>query len=179
MGGLDKGLVTLDGNPMVSYVCERLGRQCNRLVINANRNHSTYEALGYPVIQDELVDYQGPLAGMLAGLASLETEWMITCPTDGPFVASDYVARMLEGVTEQKAQAALAYAENRLQPVYALLHHSLKESLESYLETQQRKIDSYFATLKCVHVDFSSCTQMFFNVNSADDLKRAEAMLGQ
>jgi molybdenum cofactor guanylyltransferase len=38
MGGVDKGLVELDGRPMVAHVIERLSPQVGTIVINANQN---------------------------------------------------------------------------------------------------------------------------------------------
>ena len=38
MGGVDKGLVLLDGAPMVAHVIARLAPQVGALVINANQN---------------------------------------------------------------------------------------------------------------------------------------------
>ena len=48
MGGVDKGLVLLDGEPMVAHVLERLAPQVGALVINANQNLERYAAFGHP-----------------------------------------------------------------------------------------------------------------------------------
>ena len=53
MGGVDKGLVELDGRPMVAHVLDRLSPQVGALVINANQNRDRYAAFGDPVIADD------------------------------------------------------------------------------------------------------------------------------
>ena len=67
MGGVDKGLSLLDGEPLVEHIIRRLAPQVGRLIINANQNHDTYAGFGYPVVGDRITGYAGPLAGFLAG----------------------------------------------------------------------------------------------------------------
>ena len=68
MQGTDKGLITLKGKPMITYVINALNTQLDEIFINANRNKQQYQELGYPVISDLTDDYLGPLAGILSGL---------------------------------------------------------------------------------------------------------------
>ena len=42
MGGVDKGLQTLQGKPMIAHVIQRLQPQVDRIMINANQNHERY-----------------------------------------------------------------------------------------------------------------------------------------
>ncbi|MBF0471873.1 MAG: molybdenum cofactor guanylyltransferase, partial [Gammaproteobacteria bacterium] len=38
MGGVDKGLVTIDGTPLIEQLLEQLLPHTSRIIINANRN---------------------------------------------------------------------------------------------------------------------------------------------
>ena len=42
MGGRDKGLVALQGRPMIAHVIDRIGPQVSALAINANRSTGTH-----------------------------------------------------------------------------------------------------------------------------------------
>lgn len=66
MGGQDKGLIQLNGQPLVQHVIDKLAPQTPTLLINANRNQSQYQQFA-PVISDEFPDYPGPLGGIHAG----------------------------------------------------------------------------------------------------------------
>ena len=68
MGGVDKGLVELDGKPMVAHAIARLAPQVGAIVVNANRNVERYAALGHPVVPDDVGGFAGPLAGLHAGI---------------------------------------------------------------------------------------------------------------
>src|ERR1700722_12236425 len=84
MGGVDKGLQPYLGRPLASHIFERLRPQVGSLMVNANRNLETYRAMGVAVWPDEIPDFPGPLAGMLAGLVHCETHLMATVPCDTP-----------------------------------------------------------------------------------------------
>jgi len=66
MGGIDKGLQTHLGVPLARHALERLRPQVAALMLNANRNLTSYQAMGVPVYPDEIVDYPGPLGGQRA-----------------------------------------------------------------------------------------------------------------
>lgn len=165
MRGHDKGLLKLQGRPLAAHIAEQMTTQCRTLLINANRHPRRYRALGYPVIPDRLTDFPGPLAGMHIALHSLATEWLITLPCDGPVIADDYVARMF-AATARRYLLAVAKNDQRLQPVYALIHRSLVGSLEQYLHSGGRKIDRWYQQYPYAEVDFSQTPHMFENINT-------------
>ena len=59
MGGQDKGLIEFEGRLMIEILIEALENQRLDIVINANRNQSTYQTYGYPVVSDNLDNFQG------------------------------------------------------------------------------------------------------------------------
>lgn len=66
MGGKDKGLQLLNNTPLWQHVADTLADQVSSMAISANRHVDIYQRSGYPVYQDNLMDYPGPLAGMLS-----------------------------------------------------------------------------------------------------------------
>ena len=69
MGGKDKGLIELDGAPLIAYVHEVVKNKASHIFISANRNTEQYSLYG-EVIIDDLKDFQGPLAGISKALKS-------------------------------------------------------------------------------------------------------------
>ena len=86
MGGQDKGLVEFQGKSLIRHVVDAIRLQSSQILINANRNIEQYRAMGYPVVEDSLSGFQGPLAGFLAALQTISTSYLLTLPCDGPFV---------------------------------------------------------------------------------------------
>lgn len=176
MGGVDKGLVELDGRPMIAHVIARLRPQVDALLINANRNADTYQTFGAPVVADRHAGFVGPLAGLDAGLhhAGDGDAWVVTCPCDSPVVPHDLVARLHGAVLAAGADMAMARADGRLQPVFLLAHTRSAPSLAAYLAGGDRKIDRWVLAQKHVLVDFDGCPEAFANINTADELAQQQ-----
>lgn len=174
MGGSDKGLLEIAGRPLVRRIADQLATQVDSILINANRNRLDYEQLGYPVIADQRDDFQGPLAGMLSGLRSATTDWVLTAPCDGPYLDHHYASTMLEAAVHQQVRLCVAADSNRLQPVYCLIHHSLADSIEQFLNSGERKIDRWFSAHQHAIVEFDGEPSMFTNVNTPAELVQVE-----
>ncbi len=174
MGGQDKGLIQFNGRPIIEILIDSIRVQQLGILINANRNQPVYRAYGYPVIGDELEDYQGPLAGFAAAMASVETNYILTLPCDSPFLAENFVANFIDAQDKQESSISVAHDGERLQPVYALLETRLLDDLKQFLDSGERKIDRWYALHNYAQVDFSADTSMFQNINTPDDQQRMQ-----
>ena len=121
MGGQDKGLINFENKPLIQSVIEKVLPQVEHIIINANRNTSTYEAFGYPVISDTMNNFQGPLAGFLAAMIFAPTKYIICVPCDGPMLPDILVSRLADQLLKKNTEIAVAHDGNRLQPVYVLI----------------------------------------------------------
>jgi len=124
------------------------------------------------VIEDTLTDFQGPLAGFLAAMSSVMTDYILTLPCDGPVITENYVTKMLQGLNQTKADLAIAYDGSRMQPVYALIPVNLKNSLNQFLDSGERKIDLWYQQHDFTLVEFAADSEFFTNINTPQDLKK-------
>ena len=169
MGGQDKGLIEFNGKPLVTILIDSLEPQIDSILINANRNRDRYLTFGYPVISDQLEDYQGPLAGFASAMNAVDTDFILTLPCDGPLLAEDYVARFITSQAEIGSAICVAHDGERLQPVHALIRVDLLTSLNEFLDNGERKIDHWYAMHDFVSTDFTDCADMFRNINTPSD----------
>jgi len=169
IGGQDKGLVEVGGRPLIEHILDLVTPQVSAVIINANRNQQVYAGYGYPVISDNLTDYQGPLAGFAAALAACETDYIMTLPCDDPYVPTDLVGKLSSAIKNNNAELAVAHDGQRMQPVYALIPRSLLESLQEFLDAGDRKIDLWYARHDTALADFSDDIDTFFNINTEED----------
>jgi len=175
MGGEDKGLIEFDGRPLVEILVASLERQGVAIVINANRNVDRYRQFGYPVVSDQLQDYQGPLAGFASAMAAVDSRFIVTLPCDAPRLADDYVARFIAAAAGREPGVLVAFDGERLQPVHALIRVDLLPSLQRFLGSGERKIDRWYAEQDFEQVDFSDCAGMFRNINTPSDRESLQA----
>lgn len=183
MQGTDKGLVSLAGREMVAYVIDALRVNVAEVIVNANRNESDYARFGVRVIADSIQGYQGPLAGVEAGMSAAATPWLFTCPCDSPMHSTELLPHMWRQVQTQRdtdpdVVIGMASDGDRTQPVFSLLHTSLLPSLRGYLDAGERKIDRWFAQHTMITVDCSRFADSFVNVNTEQQKQELESRLG-
>ena len=177
MGGMDKGLIPLNGKPMVEHILDAVRPQVGALLINANRNLEDYGRYGLPVITDRMGDYFGPLVGMASALEVSTTPYLLTVPCDSPLIPADLAARLYQELQEADAEISVAHDGERMQPVFALLRRELLPSLLAYLDAGGRKIDTWYAQHRLVLADFSDRQELSCNVNTPDEQARLEQQL--
>ncbi len=177
MGGQDKGLLEFNGKPLVSILIDRLEHQSVAILINANRNHERYQSFGYPVINDQLEGYQGPLAGFASAMSAAATDYILTLPGDSPLLVEDYVARFIASCEQNNSPIIVAHDGERLQPVHALIKVDLLPDLQRFLASGDRKIDRWYALHDTANADFSDCADMFRNINTPSDQQSLRASL--
>ncbi|NOY15636.1 MAG: molybdenum cofactor guanylyltransferase [Gammaproteobacteria bacterium] len=170
MGGQDKGLINLHGKTLIEQIIEQISPQLDRVIINANRNRKQYQRFGLPVIKDKLPGFQGPLAGILTALNTVDTEFIITLPCDGPRLAADYVTRLSTALIENHAEIAVAHDGFRMQQMYALIPGSLAADLTAFLKQKKHALRHWLARHTVAMADFSDYPGMFLNINTNEDL---------
>ncbi len=176
MGGVDKGLRELRGQPMVGWVIERFAPQVDELLINANQNADVYARFGHRVIADVIGGYAGPLAGLHAGLAAAANPLVATAPCDSPFLPLNVVARLYAALNAKNAQLAVAKTGDQAHPVFCLCRRDVRPHLEQFLAAGGRKIDAWYATLAVVEVAFDDVADAFSNINSPQELAAFETV---
>ncbi len=178
MGGVDKGLERFRGDPLAVRAMMRLMPQVGEVFLNANRNLGVYEGFGCEVLLDSIEGYQGPLAGILAGLAALETRFMQVVPCDVPNFPLDLTARLHAAAVAADAPIAMPFTvepDGRRQPhpVFVLVRADMHDALSEYLRAGHRKIDPWTQQMGAVEVEFAE-TDAFFNANTIAELRDLE-----
>ncbi len=177
MGGADKGLVSLAGQPMLRYVLETIRPQVARVIVNANRNLDAYREFGCDLVSDLVGGFSGPLAGMASGMQAASTAYVVSVPCDSPLITGDLVARLYRSLSEEQAEVCVVHDGERVHPVFLLLHRDLLDSILSFLESGERKIDKWFTRHRLAVCDFSDRPHAFANVNRLEDMERLEKLV--
>ena len=179
MGGVDKGLVLLQNQPLVQHIINRLLPQVDEIIISANREITQYKALGFTVLEDDIAttneQFAGPLAGIHLGLTHSQHDYILTVPCDSPFLPIDLAPRLMQGMLDNKAEIAVASSDGNAHPVFCLCKTTLLASLNDYLAQGGRKVSSWQKSLAYTEVDFTDCNAAFINLNTAEELKILEA----
>ena len=188
MGGVDKGLLTFQGQTLVQRAIERLQPQVHSVMVNANRHAPQYALHGTPVIADSEHGFKGPLAGFLTGLQHCPTDWLVTVPCDSPFFPTDLVMKLAAAAEESQALMAVAQAQEttadgreewRLQPVFCLMHRQLANSLHTHLQSGGFKITDWAKQQRMAVCRFppdSAQLPAFANANTPEELQHLQSL---
>jgi molybdenum cofactor guanylyltransferase len=177
MNESNKGLMLFGKKPLIAHVIARIKPQVADILISANAEIAQYQSFGYPVISDQLMEFQGPLAGIESALKSARTKYAVVLPCDSPFIPMDFVQRMARDYVASKADVVIVHDGKRTQPLFMFLPVELKHSLEKSLRQGVRKVYSWLEGLKIHAIDYSDQTEAFININTPNDLKQAEEKL--
>lgn len=190
---VDKGLIGLDGAPLVAHAQRYLAPQVSSILVSANRHLEDYADYGRVVSDDPgLGSDLGPLAGVASALSLLPTPWLAVVPVDVLNLPPDMVARLI--LAADTAGALIAYAstarpnqnsdsahdgrkasgpDGRAHPLCMVLHASLEGSLRNYLQQGDRKVQLWQESQSAVPVFFDGGADAFFNINTPEDLRLA------
>ena len=186
MGGGDKALLPICGETILDRVLARIGPQCAGVILNANGDPARFARFSLPVVADDIPDFAGPLAGILAGLDwaaanAPAIEWVVSVPGDCPFVPRDLVGRLHAARTEQAQALACAKSGDWRHPVAGLWQVALRADLRSALVDEGlHKIEVWTGRHGVAIAEWADKpVDPFFNVNRPDDLVEAERIAAQ
>lgn len=166
--GGDKGLQLLRGKALIDWVLDRISKQSDEVLINANTNQNEYAKRGYRIIADQLPDWAGPLAGLQTALRNAQHDWVASVPCDTPFLPDNLIARLGTAINAT-TEAAVAVTQGQRQPTIALYRKTVLPKLDAYLDSGKRKVGDWLNTLRVSEVVFEDAAA-FANINSLDEL---------
>ncbi|KAF1023313.1 MAG: Molybdenum cofactor guanylyltransferase [Paracidovorax wautersii] len=183
MGGVDKGLCLLDGQPLALRTLQRLQRQVGAIAISANRHHDIYAQWCARVWPDDdratpagpsaNPVFDGPLAGVRIALARSQTPLVQLAACDTPFFPNDLVATLhaaMDDTLDAVIPATIDEQGRRwTHPTFALLRRSLLPSLEAFLASGERKFMLWLQAQRHTVCDLPDHAA-FHNFNTPQDL---------
>ncbi|HLH90138.1 MAG TPA: molybdenum cofactor guanylyltransferase MobA [Xanthobacteraceae bacterium] len=186
MGGGDKALLKIGASTILDRVLERLAPQCRRIIINANGDPSRFAFTGLPVVADDVPDFAGPLAGVLAGLDWAAAHMpdiavIASVPGDCPFLPRDLVARLAAARAADETPLACARSGEWRHPVIGLWPVALRADLRRALVDEHlHKIEVWTARHGVAIADWpNEPVDPFFNVNTPADAAEAGRIAAQ
>ncbi|MBA2590365.1 MAG: molybdenum cofactor guanylyltransferase MobA [Alphaproteobacteria bacterium] len=173
MGGGDKCLLPLDGKPMLAHVLDRVSPQVCAILINSNSAPDVFASFGWPVLPDVLAGFQGPLAGLLTGMAwaaQAGATHVLSVACDTPFLPPDLSQRLGAGLS--RGDIAIARDDARSHPVIGLWPTALAPRLARDMEQNGiRGVHQWLRGQSVREVSFDAAH--FRNINTRDELNQA------
>ena len=169
MDGVDKGLIEFRGLPLVAHVASVIESKVDKIYISANRSFDSYASYG-EVISDDLLGFQGPLAGISKALKVCSTKYLLVLPCDSPLVDSELIDDLIIRMKQKDADICVAHDGSIMHATFALMKSNLGKSLEHFLNDGGRKMALWYRQQNLERIDVSDRLVVLTNLNKPEDL---------
>jgi len=186
--GRDKGLVVLAGKPLILHVISRVSKVVDEVlvVVSSEEQKNNFETIleekANLVIDKD--NSQSPLVGAITGFETANGEYSLLLPCDTPLVSTQ-IAQFLLDICSNRNAAIPRWPGGYIEPLQAVYRTesaltAAKTALKQGKMNMQSMIDNlrgvrYISTMVLEQLEPDLLT--FFNVNTPQDLKKAESIL--
>lgn len=152
MGGQPKGLLDLNGEPLVVRQLRMMKPVCAEQIIITNEPERYRYIVDHDVrILCDNYPNQGPLGGMEAAFSAASNDYVWTVGCDMPFLSPDAAAHMLH-LIQDGDDAVIPIVDGRVQPLHGLYHSRCAGTIRSLLEAGERRLMSLLDQVRSRYV---------------------------
>ena len=183
MEGRDKGLISLADKPLIEYAIECLQPLVDDLSISCNRNQELYQDYQLNCVADENINagFQGPMAGLAAGLKNAKHDWLLVMPCDTPLMTTSIMMQLINSLktdASNREMQAIIFSHQGLQPLHGLYHRSMLPIFEQCLSENKNALQRLLRSLPSVSIhQADECGFSFNNANDTEELAMIEGLL--
>ena len=171
--GSDKALATLAGEPLLVRVARMVKPFAASVTVVADRS-GRYSALGLRTIGD-LSPGLGPLGGLITALNDLREPWMLLLSCDLILVKASWIGHLLAHRRENAL--AVAFHHETWEPLCALYSRDTRTYAEKVLAAGRQSLKELLMAVAAIPVALPSDWPPIVQINTPDDLQRAEEWL--
>ena len=180
--GDNKSQAQLRGKNLIDYILSEIINDFREVIIVAN---DPIEHLSSDKIT-KIVDFKknlGPLGGVFSAMKWVKDndkkyQWIVTFPSDTPFFKNKIMNSFLNKINEKESELFFMKSNEKRHNIFGLWSMDLIDQLEKDLETGSRKVEKWANSIgvKTINMSFEK-EDPFFNINTKEDLEKAEKIL--
>lgn len=184
--GGDKGLVELGGAPLVKYVAGVLSTVADELIVSvaARKLRAYSNVLGNdPIYVEDEREGIGPLEGLALGLTHAQGEYVLVSPCDTPFLRSSVCEATVDAAMGRDG-AVPKTGDKLLEPLHGVYRRKpCADAFRRVISDGGRTPRQAYKGLDIVFLEEDFIRSLdpelvsFWNINSPEDLRKAEAQL--
>lgn len=178
--GQDKALVPFLGLPLIQRIIDRVAPIADELLITSNQPDAL-AFLGLPTVQDRLPGL-GALGGLYTAFHSARYSFVAVVACDMPFVSAEMLAAERDAVVRGDREAVVPQTARGYEPFHAVYYReTCLAAVASALAAGKRRADCWFPDVRLGTFSpeqiarYDPAGEIFININTLEDLHRAEA----
>ncbi len=178
--GEDKALMRLAGIPLIERVLARIDGLADEILITTNRPE-TLAHLNLRMVGDEIPG-AGALHGLQTALNAARGEIVLILSCDTPFVSHELLEHLLNRAHE--ADVIVPKNDDNYEPLQAVYNKErCLPAVKAAIVSGERRMVSFYPQVHVLPIEGQVLSKLdpsglsFFNVNTTEDLERAEHLL--
>ena len=180
--GEDKSQTQLGSKILIDYIISEIINDFNEVIIVANEpiKHLSSDKI------TKIKDYKknlGPLGGIFSAMKwakdnNKKYQWIITFPSDTPFFKNEIMNSFLNKINTKESELFFMKSNEKRHNIFGLWSLDLIDQLEKDLENGSRKVEKWANNIgvKTINMSFEK-EDPFFNINTKEDLEKAQKIL--
>jgi len=180
--GEDKSQVKLAGKLLIDHMLTEIIDEFKELLIVSNNKIIFHNSEKISIIED-FEKGLGPLGGVLSAMKWIKEnqkdyKWISTFPVDTPFFKRQIFQDFIQNINFNESDLFFIKSNTTRHNIFGLWSTNLLDKLEKDLNNGERKVELWANNtgVKIINMEFSN-NDPFFNINTKEDLKKAEEIL--
>ena len=180
--GEDKSQVKLNNKSLIDHILSEILTEFKELLIVSNNSIKFNKSEKISIIGD-FKNNLGPLGGVLTAMKWIKDnnkdyQWISTFPTDTPFFKNQILKDFHDKINLKNGKLFFIKSNNTRHNIFGLWSIDLADKLEKDLENGDRKVEDWANKVGVNIIDMQfEKNDPFFNINTKEDLEKAEEIL--
>ena len=175
LGGINKALIEIEGETIISKIHRALGPICNEVIIISNQAQTDYRipAKIYP----DIIENCGPLGGIHSALLHSSNEIVLVVSCDMPFISINIANQLIDAYikNQPKVDAVIPTLNGFNEPLLAIYSKRLSTKISEILSDRKgHRITDLLDKCNTIKVEIEASPEnirSFTNINTFDDYK--------
>ncbi len=175
LGGCDKGLLQIEGEPYAARLIRLFSRHVSPVAVSANTSLEEYGRWAEAVLPDREFPEQGPVAGLYEGLVWADQQGLagvLVTSCDTPLLPQAWVERLVNCAQAKPDRAHLTRLAAGEQPLHGYFPVTALTRVRDALVSGERRARRLAQSLAPVWVDCEALSEGFVNINRPEDQAR-------
>jgi molybdenum cofactor guanylyltransferase len=170
-----KGFLEVDGKRIIESNIELLSKIFDRVIISAN-DPELYFYLGATMVGD-VVEYRGPMTGILSALTIPEVSEIFVTACDMPFIKPELIEYIVDK-WEKKYDAAIPIFDKKPQPLFGIYSKRVAKRMEQSIKNGESSLRRFLQGINVFYIneeevrETDSEGRSFININTIEDFQK-------
>ncbi len=170
--GKQKALLNIRGEKIIEKQIDVLSCLFKEIFVVSN---NFFLPIPYKVVND-IYNSSGPLAGIHSALTHSKADAVFILSCDMPFISAEFISELILEYNNCSCDAIVPEHKKGIEPLHAIYSQSIKDKAKDVLQSDDKRIRNIYHGMNVFFYkirDIYSAEKIFFNINSPEDLEKA------